>query len=201
MAAETWTFLPERDDLSSLTDEEKIEWLEGRVHRVLISPLRDMMRRTSRGAARGASEDPSAAYWNLAIVTLICSGIEALGHHLHGRKAVRSGSVRDFQEFIDAFMPDYSPVREQIYNDFRSGLAHSLVPRRGSVEERLHRPFLRDRRGHLRLDLDRFFHGFVVGVENYFVAVRENSDLRQRFLDRFVTSNRFWIDNPPRGAR
>jgi hypothetical protein len=200
VSAEAWTFLPERDDLSGLTDDEKIDWLEGRVHRVLIAPVRDM-RRISRGAGRGGAEDPAAAFWNLAIVTLICSGIEALGHHLHGRKAIRSGSVRDFQEFLDGFMPEYSQVKEEIYGDFRSGLAHSLVPRRGCVEERLHRPFLKDRRGHLRLDLDRFFHGFVVGVENYFVAVRENSDLRRRFLDRFVTSNRFWIDNPPRAPR
>ncbi len=200
MAAEAWTFLPERDDLSSLTDDEKIEWLEGRVHRVLITPLREM-RRFGRGAPRGAADDPTAAFWNLAIVTLICSGIEALGHHLHGRRAVRSGSVRDFEEFIDTFMPDYSPVRDEIYNDFRSGLAHALVPRRGSLEERLHRPFLRDRRGLLRLDLDRFFLAFVVAVENYFVAVRENAEMKQRFVDRFVASNRFWIERPPRGAR
>ncbi len=200
MAAEAWTFLPERDDLSGLTDEEKIEWLEGRVHRVLVGPIREM-RRYGRAALRSASDDPSAAYWSLAIVTLICSGIEALGHHLHGRKAVRSGSVRDFQEFVDTFMPDYSPVREEIYNDFRSGLAHALVPRRGSLEESLHRPFLRDRRGHLRLDLDRFFLAFVVAVENYFVAVRENAVMRQRFVDRFVTSNRFWMEHPPRGGR
>jgi hypothetical protein len=200
MAAEAWTFLPERDDLSSLSDEEKIEWLEGRVHRVLVAPLREM-RRFGRGTLRSPSDDPSAAYWSLAIVTLICCGIEALGHHLHGRKAVRSGSVRDFQEFIDTFMPDYSTVREEIYSDFRSGLAHALVPRRGSLDEGLHRPFLRDRRGHLRLDLDRFFLAFVVAVENYFVAVRESPDMKRRFVDRFATSNRFWIDRPPRVAR
>jgi len=41
----------------------------------------------------------------------------------------------------------------------------------------------------------------VIGVENYFVAVRESHELKQRFVDRFVTSNRFWIDRPPRGAR
>lgn len=200
MAAETWTFLPERDDLASLTDDEKIEWLEGRVHRVLVTPLREM-RRFGHGTHRGRADDPSAASWSLAIVTLICCGIEALGHHLHGRKAVRSGGVRDFQEFIDAFMPDYSPVREEIYSDFRSGLAHALVPRRGSLEDGLRRPFLRDRRGHLRLDLDRFFLAFVVAVENYFQAVRESPDMKQRFVDRFATSNRFWIERLPRGAR
>ncbi len=200
MAAETWTFLPERDDLASLTDEEKIEWLEGRVHRALVAPLREM-RRFGRGTHRSPADDPSAAYWSLAIVTLICCGIEALGHHLHGRKAVRSGGVRDFQEFIEAFMPDYSPVREEIYNDFRSGLAHALVPRRGSLEDGLRRPFLRDRRGHLRLDLDRFFLAFVVAVENYFVAVRESPEMKQRFVDRFATSNRFWIERLPRGPR
>ncbi|HEX9427261.1 MAG TPA: hypothetical protein VGA64_05695 [Candidatus Polarisedimenticolia bacterium] len=200
MPAEAWSFLPERDDLSILTDDEKIEWLEGRLHRILITPLREM-RRWGGGAPRSASDDPGSGFWNLAIVTLICSGIEALGHHLHGRKAVRSGSVRDFQEFIRGFMPDYDPVSGELYSDFRSGMAHSLVPRRGSIDETLRRPYLRDRRGHLRLDLDRFFHGFVVGVENYFVAVRENPLLKQRFVVRFETSNRFWIENPPRGAR
>jgi hypothetical protein len=199
MAAEAWTFLPERDDLSSLTDDGKIEWLEGRVHRILITPLREM-RRLSRGVLQGVP-DPAGAYWNLAIVTLICSGIEALGHHLHGRKAVRSGSVRDFQEFIDAFMPDYSPVKEEIYNDFRSGLAHSLVPRRGSIDERLGRPYARDRRAYLRLDLDRFFQAFVIGVESYFAALRESHDLRLRFVHRFDVSNRYWIQNPQRGGR
>ena len=199
MAAKSWTFLPERDDLSRLTDDEKIDWLEGRIHRILVMPLREM-RRHGRASQRGAGED-SISYWNLSIVTLICSGIEALGHHLHGRKAVRSGSVRDFGEFIDAYMPEYSPVKEQVYGDFRCGLAHSLVTRRGSIEERLARPYSRDRRGHLRLDLDRFFQGFVVAVENYFVNVRENSDLRQRFADRFDAANRFWIETPPRGGR
>ncbi|HEU4401720.1 MAG TPA: hypothetical protein VFT43_06405 [Candidatus Polarisedimenticolia bacterium] len=199
MTTEAWTFLPDRDDLAALTDDGKIEWLEGRVHRILITPLREM-RRLGRGTLQG-NPDPAATFWSLPIVTLICSGVEALGHHLHGRKAVRSGSVRDFQEFIDTFMPDYAPVKEEIYNDFRSGLAHALVPRRGSVEERLGRPYLRDRRGLLRLDLDRFFQAFVVAVENYFAALRENADLKRRFVDRFNVSNRFWIENPPRGAR
>jgi len=199
MAAEAWTFLPERDDLSGLTDDGKIDWLEGRVHRILIDPVREM-RRLARGTLPGGPE-PAAAFWSLAIVTLICSGIEALGHHLHGRKAVRSGSVRDFQEFIETFMTDYVPVKEEIYNDFRSGLAHSLVPRRGSVEERLGRPYVRDRRGYLRLDLDRFFQAFVIGVESYFTALRENHDLRQRFVHRFDVSNRFWIASPPRAVR
>ncbi|HXH28732.1 MAG TPA: hypothetical protein VNL37_06780 [Candidatus Polarisedimenticolia bacterium] len=198
MAAEAWSFLPERDDLSRLSDDAKIDWLEGRVHRILIGPLREM-RRMARGAPTGGAE--SAAFWNLGIVTLICSGIEALGHHLHGRKAVRSGSVRDFQEFIDAFMPDYGPVKEAIYGDFRCGLAHSLVTRRGSIEEKLGRPYLRDRRGHLRLDLDRFFQAFVVAVERYFVAVRETPDLGRRLAERFDASNRFWIEHPPRGGR
>lgn len=196
---EAWTFLPERDDLSALAGEEKVEWLEGRIHRILITPLREM-RRLGRGVPRGDG-DPASAFWNLAIVTLICSGIEALGHHLHGRKAVRSGSVRDFQEFIDTYMPDYAPVKEEIYGDFRCGLAHSLVTRRGSVEERLGRPYLRDRRGHLRLDLDRLFQAFVAAVEGYFVALRERPDLRDRFVERFDASNRFWIQNPPRAAR
>ncbi len=197
-AAEAWSFLPERDDLSGLGDEEKVEWLEGRVHRILITPLREMRRLGRPGAL---TPEAAGGFWNLAIVTLICSGIEALGHHLHGRKAVRSGSVRDFQEFIDTYMPDYGPAKEQIYGDFRCGLAHSLVTRRGSIEEKLGRPFVRDRRGHLRLDLDRFFQAFVVGVENYFAALRENADLRRRFVDRFDASNRFWIQNPPRLAR
>jgi hypothetical protein len=197
-AAEAWTFLPERDDLAVLGDEEKVEWLEGRVHRILITPLREMRR---LGRAGALTPEAAGGFWNLAIVTLICSGIEALGHHLHGRKAVRSGSVRDFQEFIDTYMSDYGPAKEQIYGDFRCGLAHSLVTRRGSIEEKLGRPFVRDRRGHLRLDLDRFFQAFVVGVENYFAALRENADLRRRFVDRFDASNRFWIQNPPRLAR
>ena len=118
MPAEAWSFLPERDDLSILTDDEKIEWLEGRLHRILITPLREM-RRWGGGAPRSASDDPGSGFWNLAIVTLICSGIEALGHHLHGRKAVRSGSVRDFQEFIRGFMsntcnvsPKFPDVRQ-----------------------------------------------------------------------------------------
>ena len=195
MATQALSFLPERDDLARLTDEEKIDWLEGRVHRILITPLREM-RRLGRGAGRVA--EPAGAFWNLAIVTLICSGIEALGHHLHGRKAVRSGSVRDFQEFVETFMSDYAPVKNEIYGDFRCGLAHSLVTRRGSIEEKLGRPFLKDRRGHLRLDLDRFFQGFVVAVESYFMALRESADLRRRFADRFDASNRFWIENPPR---
>ena len=29
MAAEAWTFLPERDDLSGLTNDGKIDWLDG----------------------------------------------------------------------------------------------------------------------------------------------------------------------------
>lgn len=198
MPAESWTFLPERDDLSGLSDDGKIDWLEGRLHRILIEPVREM-RRLARATQGGA--DPSAAYWSLAIVTLLCSGIEALGHHLHGRKAVRSGSVRDFQEFIETYMPDYGPVKEEIYSDFRSGLAHSLAPRRGSVDDRLGRPYVRDRRGFMRLDLDRFFQAFVIGVENYFAALRESPDLRIRFVHRFDVSNRFWIDNPPRAAR
>ncbi|MEE9291481.1 MAG: hypothetical protein V3U83_00990 [Acidobacteriota bacterium] len=199
MPAETWTFLPERDDLSRLADDEKIDWLEGRIHRILIMPIREM-RRIGRAAQRGFPHPP-ASYWNLAIVTLICSGIEALGHHLHGRKAVRSGSVRDFREFVDTYMPDYSAAKDDIYGDFRCGLAHSLVTRRGSIEERLARPYIRDRRGHLRIDLDRFFQCFVTAVESYFIAVRESSALRQRFLDRFDASNRFWIDKKPRGGR
>ncbi len=199
MPAETWTFLPERDDLSRLADDEKIDWLEGRIHRILIMPVREM-RRVGRAAQRGLP-DPPASHWNLAITTLICSGIEALGHHLHGRKAVRSGSVRDFRGFIDAYMPEFSPVKEEIYGDFRCGLAHSLVTRRGSIEERLSRPFVRDRRGYLRIDLDRFFQCFVTAVESYFITVREDLDLRQRFLDRFDASNRFWIERSTRGGR
>jgi hypothetical protein len=199
MATESWTFLPERDDLSRLSDDEKIDWLEGRIHRILIMPVREM-RRVGRAAQRGLP-DPPASHWNLAIATLICSGIEALGHHLHGRKAVRSGSVRDFRGFIDAYMPEFSAVKEEIYGDFRCGLAHSLVTRRGSIEERLSRPFVRDRKGHLRIDLDRFFQCFVTAVESYFITVREDLDLRQRFLDRFNASNRFWIERRARGGR
>ena len=53
MAAEAWTFLPERDDLSSLTDEQKIEWLEGRVHRVLVAVMEIAVADVAANGARG----------------------------------------------------------------------------------------------------------------------------------------------------
>jgi hypothetical protein len=195
-----WTFTLDHDPIHTFDDDAKIAWLQGRVEKMLLVPLRDAHIRTR------FNQEPKPAYdLNLGLMTLACCAIEALGRFLLGgsKKTVcptcenrneEPSAAKCFREFIRTYVADYKPVAQPLYESFRCALAHSFAIRDGCLSHSLGRPFLKGSKStpH-RIDFDRFIAGVVAGISRYFSDLRSCADLRENFIKHWNSEYGFWV--------
>ncbi len=198
------TYLFGVDPIHLLSDSEKVDYLEKRIERLLLVPARN-----AREAATGGKDLRPTIDSNLCLMTVLCCGIEALGHYLAGRvpKPERCPTCEhhldpekgaaDFAAFVERYMPSYAPIAKLLYGDYRSALAHGFAIRSGGLTEGLSVPFEtpKDKTLPHRIDFWRFVSELDEGVKQYFRDVRIDPDLTRKFLQRWAHANKFWIEN------
>lgn len=166
------------------TDEEKISWFDGRVNQVLIKPI-DELRHIWKA-------NKNIQCLNLGIMTLLCSGIEALGNFY-----LQTGeSGKKFRKFVEHYMTlefrekDLSGKKysTHLWDHFRCGLAHGFTIERGGILEDTDRYIRFDDTRGLGIDLWYFFDDFKRAFKKYISELRsskENSFIRKNFLSKF----------------
>lgn len=166
------------------TDREKILWLKGRINQVLIEPV-EMMK-------RHWAEDTAIRCLNLGVMTLLCSGIEALSNFYTD---VGDGGKR-FRRFVERYMntefksvdPYGKKYSSYLWDYFRCGLAHGFTIERGGILEYTDKYFRYDQTRGLGIDLWMFFEDFKRAFHQYIEDVKKtpkNSPLRTHFRNRF----------------
>jgi hypothetical protein len=169
------------DDLSTLSDRDRIAWFAGRLDKTVVRPLRAVR-------AIGA-DNPDIWDLNLGVVTIICCAIEALGSFY----APTSKDRIAFDQFVCEFMnpifkttPAGQPRRyaQILYDQFRSGLAHGFTIVGHEIATRPGE-YIVDDNGYISIDLWTLFEDMEAAFGRYLEAVDSDAELRARFLTRF----------------
>lgn len=184
-SSKKFTYLVDYDDMSLLiTDDQKIEWMYKRIQKFLLEPIQKFIKKRDSAL-------------ELGIVTLICCGIEAMGHFLKGRTGIGGGTT-DFKLFIETYMPEFSPIQKKLYDHFRCGLAHAFAIERGSIEDKIKTLYEKEERNQsfYKVHPWKLFESLEEGFICYFKDLKSGKG-REEFVDRFNYSFKFWINNPP----
>jgi hypothetical protein len=181
-----FTFYPDYDDLTQLqTVEQKVAWLDGRVRKALLKPLRRLQVLRNRGEVVDI---------NLIVVTAICGGIEALSHFYRGGKG-----KGHFVEFCRRYMPTFRRRDRQgrsyatlLYDNFRSALSHGFCIEQGRLEPGGNYGRVDPLYG-LEVDPWRLFREFESALTQYLADAKTDPDLQANFEKRFDATFRHWI--------
>jgi hypothetical protein len=166
--------LKHRGDLMALQMDDKLKYLEERARLVFLDALDEWL-----GILN--SKDLSS-FHELNIITLVCCAIEGLGHFLTGD----DNSGKAFRQFIKEFMPAFSPIQNELWNDFRNGLAHGFYIKHGGIEKGLRKPFKSDGGKGIELDFDIFVSDFKTAFDNFFKKLEtEKEKFEENFAARF----------------
>lgn len=162
-----------------LHEEDWIEWFKQRVFFVLIDPLEEMINGDSK-----INLDNENLSVSLAIATLICCGIEALGGFYKGKS-----SSDNFKEFVKEYMNQGYKVDkhrlEAIHNYFRCGLAHGFCIKKGGLTWGS-KYFVNDETLGLLISIDELFKDFKQAFILYIEQLKMNKGhLVQTFKERF----------------
>ncbi len=185
-AGPSFTFYPDYDDLTQLqTVEQKVAWLDGRVRKALLKPLRRLQVLRNRGEVVDI---------NLIVVTAICGGIEALSHFYRGGKG-----KGHFVEFCRRYMPTFRRRDRQgrsyatlLYDNFRSALSHGFCIEQGRLEPGGNYGRVDPLYG-LEVDPWRLFREFESALSQYLEEARTDPELQANFEKRFDATFRHWI--------
>ena len=175
------TYYSGLDDLSSMSEPEKIAWFKGRFEKVVVRPLR---------AVRAIGVDnPDIWDLNLGIVTIICCAIEAVASFYAPKEKDRIAFDRFVSEFMDPMFRKRPAGRNRtyaqiLYDQFRSGLAHGFSIVGHEVATRP-TEYIVDDKGYVSVDLWTLFEDMERGVGRYLEAVASDGDAKANFLRRF----------------
>lgn len=181
-----FTFYPDYDDLTRLkTVEQRAAWLEGRVRKTLLKPLRRLQVLRNRGEIVDI---------NLIVVTAICGGIEALSHFYRGGKG-----KGHFVEFCRRYMPTFRRRDRRgrsyatlLYDNFRSALSHGFCVEQGRLEPGGEHGHVDPLHG-LEVDPWQLFREFESALRQYLAEATSDPDLEANFEKRFDATFRHWI--------
>ena len=166
--------LKHRDDLRALPTDDKLKYLEERARLVFLDALDEWLSLLNSKWL--------LSFHELNIITLVCCAIEGLGHYLTGD----DNAGEAFKRFIKEFMPDFSPVQNELWNDYRNGLAHGFCIKHGGIEKNLHKPFKCDSEKGVELDFDIFVSDFKEAFSNFFKKLEaEKEHFEKSFTARF----------------
>ena len=188
------TFYPDYDDLTRLTTTgEKVAWLEGRVRKTLLRPLRRIQVLRKRAEAVDV---------HLIVVYSICGGIESLSHFYRGGKG-RGHFVEFCHRYLPAFRRRDRHGRSYatlLYDNFRSSLSHGFCIEQGRLEPGARHGRLDGRYG-LEIDPWVLLRELETALARYLEDVREDEELQESFEKRFNSVFRHWIRMSERRAQ
>lgn len=183
-------------NLATLPFNERVKYLEARAKLIVLEPLEELLHLENSQLTR--------KYHLLNIVTLVCCGIEALGHYLlperrrRGKKRTTTKPREYFKEFVKVFMNSEfqrnSAKADETYSDyvydyFRNGLAHGFCIQRGGIERKQKRYFDYDSgRNRLIMDVDFLIDDFKQAFVKFFQTLQsegENGSYGKTFEKRF----------------
>lgn len=166
--------LKQRDDLMALPTNDKLRYLEERARLVFLDALDEWLNLLNSKSL--------SSFHELNIVTIVCCAIEGLGHYLTGDD--NAGNA--FRRFIEEFMPSFSPVQQELWDDFRNGLAHGFCIKKGGIEKSVGKPFeFVDGKG-IKVDFDIFVSDFKGAFGNFFKKLElEKEKFEENFTARF----------------
>ena len=166
--------LKQKDDIRALPTDDKLKFLEERSRLVFLDALDELLSLLNSKSL--------SSFHELNMVTLACCAIEGLGHYL-----TRDDNAGDaFRRFIEEFMPAFSPVQNELWNDYRNGLAHGFCIKHGGIEKGLGEPFKSEGKEGIKLDFDIFFSDFKTAFDNFFKKLEVDKNKYERnFTGRF----------------
>jgi len=114
MTGGKWRYLPDYDNMVKLMasgDDEIIRWVEGRVNKMLIIPLKRI-----REIFNKATEMSGLKHVGLCITTVILCATESFGRFLEGEGARRGVAGECFKAFIKNYMPNLNRYQNILWD-------------------------------------------------------------------------------------
>ena len=196
MSAQAWTFWTDYDGnaLNTVPQPQQqqvwADWLEERVNRTVLAPLRKIKDEDIQPAGVSSSA-------LLVFSVSICCAIEAMGKYLCG--ATKSSGILNnerFKCFVRKYMnSDYNTetldaklYSDYLWDDFRNALAHGFAIARGKFEQSGNQDYFvksTDSMGHyvLSLNWDKLFSDFERACKHYFNDVRKANGVAKIVTD------------------
>jgi hypothetical protein len=164
------------EELRSLNYEDRVNYLEARSELVFLESIDEIYRQ--------AKSEYLVKFHEMNIITILCCGIEALGHYLTGKG--KGSAEESFKRFVEKFMPNWKPVLEELWDDFRNGLSHGSYIKHGGIEKGLGKPFESDAAKGIKLDFDIFVSDFKEAFANFFKRLgSDKKAFEKNFTKRF----------------
>ena len=175
------TYYSGLDDLSSMSESDKIAWFSGRFEKVIVRPL--------RAVRLLGPVNPEIWDLNLGVVTIVCSAIQALSSFYSPRQKDRVAFVRFVNDFMNPKFQEQAACRTRtyaqiLYDQFRSGLAHGFSIVGHEVATRP-TEYIVDDRGYVSIDLWTLFEDLERAFVRYLGALNSDEATRVDFLRRF----------------
>jgi hypothetical protein len=160
------------------TLDEKVSYLQGRMDKILITPLEEVFR------IRGSNK----VLWdlNISVCTLICEGISGLSSYYSGKN-----NGDRFKSFVEKYLYPSHPQSKKraglLWHGVRCTLSHGFYIRSALIETDESKHFQTGLNGKTILDLETFFNEFKTASAAFLsdVVQRTSTNLAQCFESRF----------------
>lgn len=186
----------DRQNLSCLDADGKVEWFRRRVEFVFLEPLKTLYGGKTpahRALNSTKSGDLPARSFVIPTFSVLLNGIEALGSFL---TTSTTNHVR-FYAFVETYMkawdrslpnspyPRLHNVKEILWEHFRNGITHGFRIEGGGLgnEANSATDGWQVVDGRFQIGPHRFFNDFLAGVEAFFIDIK--AARRADFLRRF----------------
>ncbi len=189
------TFLVDYDrpKLPLLTQSQRIEYFRRRANRLVLRPLRQLLRAIPRSIKRSSAV--------LCFGTSICCAIEAFGRFHTGKVGIGSGA-HSFKAFVNDFMhPDYSKQLHGrsyvtlLHDNFRNGLAHGFTIKWGGFEYSSDYFQVKAIGPETVLEIDpgRLYEDFANGTAKFMSMLKTAPDSSTRHAHFNSVFNELWV--------
>lgn len=170
--------------------DSKTQWLNNFITEVIDGWMIKDLERLSNDIPHRPSQ---AGNCNFPIALYVFACIEFLGQLTSNTpiNTRQGGYTRDsIMGFIDTYFPEdfkqkIQPHRNNFVNIFRNGLAHNYFAKAAGVSRTEAEPLQINDKGMLVLDADRFVEAFKLAIEELKRALKTDSTLAERMVDRY----------------
>lgn len=176
--------------LYKISDEGRIEWFQQRMKVVFLEPLSRIFDQDSLAHKALCSHEkeyePVRTVMIIAFSSLL-NGVESLGSFLVP-VSTRNNKTR-FVAFMQRMPHPWTSIGEELWKDFRNGIAHQFVVPNGGIEFRgSSESYWYEYCGEykiLKIEPVTFFRDFKHTVKKMFQDVYQDDELQRLFMERF----------------
>lgn len=171
----------EKGILSRLSDPGKVKWLQGRINKVFVAPLRKIIHDDPK------AENPfrsSECDFMVAAFSVLLNGIESLGSFLTSNKG--------FKMFIENYLKEWNQIIETLWENYRCGIAHGFVIDKGKGailydRKRAEKYWYveNDKAKWLVVDPEKMLNDLEKGIDQFFKDMRNDPSKKAKLLGRF----------------